>query len=272
MSIFSLFSQSLVKEDYIFFDVETTGLNPFMQDKIVEIAMIKTSKGNIVDSLTSMINPGVPIPNEVSQINNITDNMVKDAPALDKKFGEKIVAFIGENILVAHNAGFDLGFLSAELARCGIVFERWRAIDTLKIAKTIFPGQKNKLEAIMRRYNIMPEGDLHRALIDTDGLRKIFFEFLEEAEIRNKSLDEIIKEFGFTGFNIHKFIPGQIREAIIENKNISGKYKKRDGSTVNLNIIPVAPVWSDNKWFLLSRDSLSNNEIILYCENFVEFF
>ena len=177
MSIFSLFSQSLVKENYIFFDVETTGLYPLLGDKIIEIAMIKTSKGNVIDTFSTFINPGIKIPLEVTNINNITNEMVKDAPVFDKIFGEKIIDFIEENILIAHNAGFDLGFLSTELARNGLFFERWKAIDTLKIAKEIFPGQKNRLENLICRYNIMPEGDFHRALVDTEALKKIFFEF-----------------------------------------------------------------------------------------------
>src|SRR4030042_4984594 len=119
-----------------------------------------------------MINPEFPIPKEVTKINNITDDMVKDSPVFDKKYGEKIIDFIGDYILVAHNASFDLSFLSVELGRNGVLFERWKAIDTLKIAAKVFPNQKNKLENIMRRYNIMPEGDVHRALVDTDVLKK----------------------------------------------------------------------------------------------------
>jgi DNA polymerase III epsilon subunit len=270
MSLFSLFSQSLAKQNYIFFDVETTGLHPLSGDKIIEIAMIKTSKGEIIDTIETMINPNCAIPKEVTNINNITNEMVKKAPKFDNKYGEKIINFIGDYTLVAHNAAFDLSFLSVELGRNGIVFERWKAIDTLQIAKEIFPGQKNKLESIMRRYNIMPEGDVHRALIDTDVLRKIFFEFLEESEIRSKSLDQLINYYGFQGQYLYSSIPAIIRESIIEKKSVNGKYRKRDGEILSLSFIPISPVWVDDKWFLIAKDHKTKKELVLYCENFLE--
>ena len=270
MSIFSLFSHSLVKQNYIFFDVETTGLYPLAGDKIIEIAMIKTSKGEIIDTIETMISPNFPIPKEVTKINNITDEMVKDSPKFDKKFSEKIINFIGDYTLVAHNASFDLGFLSVELGRNGIIFERWKAIDTLKIAYELFPGQKNKLENLMRRYNIMPEGDVHRALVDTDILRKIFYEFLEESEIRSKSFDQLIIDYGYQGQYLHRSIPAILRESIIEKRYINGKYRKRDGEIIMLSILPVSPIWVDNKWFLLARDKNTKKEIVVYCDNFIE--
>ncbi len=270
MSIFSLFSNTLAKQNYIFFDIETTGLYPLANDKIIEIAMIKTSKGEIIDTIETMINPGCLIPKEVTKINNISDEMVKDSPVFDKKFGEKLIDFISDYILVAHNASFDLGFLSVELGRNGIIFERWKAIDTLKIASKVFPNQKNKLENIMRRYNIMPEGDVHRALVDTDVLRKIFYEFLEESEIRTKAIEQLIKEYGYQGQYLHRSIPAIIRESIIENKIVNGNYRRRDGSLIELSILPIAPVWVENKWFLLGKEKKSKKEIIIFCDNFTE--
>ena len=207
----------------------------------------------------------------MTKINNITDDMIKDSPCFDHKLGEKILDFIDDYILVAHNAAFDIGFLSVELGRVGISFERWRAVDTLKIAAKIFPGQKNKLENLMRRYNILPEGELHRALIDTDGLRKIFFEFLEESEIRTNTIDQLIKKYGYQGQLIHHSIPAKIREGIIEKKIIKGNYRTRNGKIISLSIMPIAPVWADKKWFLLAKKEDTKDIVSLFCENFIEF-
>ncbi|MCK4797185.1 MAG: hypothetical protein KAT05_07370 [Spirochaetes bacterium] len=271
MSIFSLFSQSLVKEDYVFFDVETTGLYPLAGDRVIEIAMIKTSKGNIVDTIEAMINPNMPIPPQATAANNITDDMIKDSPYFNKELAEKITNFIENCILIAHNAAFDLGFLSVELGRLGITFDRWLAIDTLKIAVEIFPGQRNKLENIMRRYNILPEGELHRALIDTDALRRIFFEFLEESEIRSNTIEQLIKKYGFQGQNVHRSIPARIREAIVEKKIIKGNYQKRNGKITELSVLPISPVWVNKKWYLLAEEEKSKNVVSLNCENFIDF-
>jgi DNA polymerase III epsilon subunit len=272
MSLFSLFSQSLIKENYIFFDVETTGLYPLENDRIIEIAMIKTSKGNIIDSIDMMINPGITIPNEVTKINNITNEMVRDSRIFDRELGQKILDFIQDYVIVAHNASFDLSFLSVELAKAGLSFENWKAVDTLKMAAIVFPNQSNKLETLIRRYNILPEGNLHRALIDTDALRKIFFELLEESEIRSKSIEELIKNYGYQAQHLHRAIPAEIREAIIEKKIIIGDYKTRTGEEKRLSILPIAPVWINKKWFLLAEDTILKRTIILYCSNFIKFY
>ncbi len=271
MGIFSLFSQSLINETYVFFDVETTGLYPLAGDRIIEIAMIKTSRGNIVDTLTELINPGRELSREAKNINKIDEEMLKNCSQFNEELSCKILNFIENAVLVAHNASFDLGFLSVELGRLGISFERWRAIDSLLMAREIFPGQKNSLDSLVRRFNIMPEGELHRALIDTDSLRKIFFEFLEEDTVRNQSSEQLIKKFGFKGDNMPRFIPASIREAIIEKKIIQGKYMSRDSSIIEIKIEPIAPVWVDKKWFLLAKDRTIRKIVSLYCERLIDF-
>lgn len=268
MGILSLFSQSLANDKYVFLDVETTGLYPLLDDKIIEIALIKTNKGKIIDTYNTFINPMIPIPIEASSINNISDDMVKDAPVFDKELSETILDFLDDHILVAHNAPFDIGFLSAEFGRTGFTFERWKSLDTLKIANNLFAGQRNRLENIMRRYSIMPDGNLHRALADTDALRKVFFELIEESEIRSKNIDEIIKIYGFQGNNLHRFIPAIVRESIIEKKVINGQYRKRDGNLIDLSVLPKSAVWVDNKWFLLAEELNNSKYLYLYCENF----
>ncbi len=268
MGLFSLFSQSLANEKYVFFDLETTGLNPLQGDKIVEIAVIKTHKGKVIDTFSTMINPEMPIPESATKINNITNDMVKDSPVFDNDFCSKIIDQIQDSILIAHNASFDLGFLSIELGRNGITFERWKSIDTLKIANKLFAGQKNKLENIMRRYNIMPDGTLHRAFSDTDILRKIYFELIEESEIRSMNIDEMLKEFGYQGNNVQRFIPAIIREAIIEKKILNGQYRTRDNNLMDLSVLPISSVWYDGKWYLFAKRIDNKQSIFLFCDNY----
>ena len=126
MGLFSLFSQSLAKERYLFFDVETTGLFPLTGDRILELAMIKVENGDIIDKYESMFNPQREISEEITNINGISNEMVKDAPIFSREIGEKIVEFVKDTTLIAHNAKFDIGFLSTELARVGITFDGWK--------------------------------------------------------------------------------------------------------------------------------------------------
>ena len=118
----------------------------------------------------------------------------------------------------------------------------------------------------------MPEGDVHRALVDTDVLRKIFYEFLEESEIRSKSFEQLITDYGFQGQYLHRSIPAVLRESMIEKKTINGKYRKRDGTTIELSVLPISPIWVDNKWFLLAKNKETKKEIALFCENFIEIY
>lgn len=268
MSLLSLFSQSLAKSNFVFFDFETTGKYPLVGEKVVELAMIKTSKGNIVDTFEMKFNPGFKMSEEVINIHHITDEMVKDEPKFSEEIALKILDFISGSTLVAHNVAFDLGFLSAELATFGITFEGWQAIDTLKIARHIFPGQKNNLKSLIQRYNISTDGDLHRALVDTEALKKLFFEMVDEAEIRGKSIDEIIKKFGFYGKFVHHSIPAKIREAMVEHKIVDADYKARDSRVVKIKFQPISAVWNSNNWFIYAIEVDTNNKLYLYGPHF----
>jgi DNA polymerase III epsilon subunit len=272
MGVFSLFSQSLIKENYVFFDVETTGLYPLDGDRVIELAMIKTARGNIVETFDTMLNPQRPIPIEASRINNINDDMVKEAPAFDADMADKILKFINGSILVAHNAPFDISFLSLELAKLGICFDGWKAIDTMKIASLLFPDKRIRLENLISHYKLLPEGDLHRALADTDALRRVFFEFLEETEIRSYTVDILIKKFGYTGQNIHRAVPANIRESLAEKKIIRGLYQKRDGNKIKLSVVPLSPIWSKEGWFLLAKITDTGEEKVLNCDSFLEYY
>ena len=103
---------------FTIFDFETTGLSPLLGDEIVEIGAIKVCEGEIIGTYHSLINPGRDIPPEVTAINKITNEMVINAPSLLEKLPE-FLDFIGENVLVAHNAPFDFSFLVNAVNKLG---------------------------------------------------------------------------------------------------------------------------------------------------------
>ena len=106
-----------IQDEYCVLDIETTGLS-FRTDKITEFGIIKVKNGEIIDEFECFANPEMDIPEEVVKITNITNEMVKDAETIDKVM-PKVMEFIGDSILVAHNADFDIGFIryNAELLR-----------------------------------------------------------------------------------------------------------------------------------------------------------
>ena len=270
MPLSDLFASGLLNEPYIFFDVETTGLYPLENDRIIEIAMVKTKNGVVVDKLEYLFNPCRDIPESASKVNNISDDMVKDAPKFSYDIAKEILSFIKDHTLVAHNASFDLNFLSYEIGRTTLWFEKWSAIDTLKLAKTINPNlPKYKLSYMMQFYSVEAKGTLHRAINDTIGLQELFFAMLNEPSISTKSVEHLIKNYGFTGKVMPHDIPSFIREPLICQEEIHTKYKSRNNNILDLNLKLLAPIWHNKSWFILARDLDKDNICILNPSNFI---
>lgn len=151
--------------DYCVFDMETTGISA-KKDAVIEISAVKVSKGLVVDEFSMLVNPERPIPFYASQVNGITDDMVKDAPVFEDDLRE-FVDFAGDLVLVGHNIhNFDMKFLYRD-AR--LYWGRTIAndyVDTLPMAKACLPQlEHHKLTDLAQHYNISADG-AHRALND----------------------------------------------------------------------------------------------------------
>ena len=163
--------QTLKDTTYCVFDLETTGTS-FRTDKITEVGIMKVKNGEVIDSFSSFVNPERPIPYNVQEITNITDDMVKDAPKIDELM-PKILEFFGDSVLVAHNADFDTSFLRYNCEKLGLKFD-YTYLDTLRLAKDLFPDYKKyKLGIIAENLGIKVEV-AHRALDDVDTTVKVF--------------------------------------------------------------------------------------------------
>ena len=157
--------------EYCVLDIETTGLS-FRTEKITEFGIMKYKNGEVIDSFECFVNPEKPIPEEVVNITHITDEMVKDAPTIDQIM-PKVLDFIGDSVLVAHNADFDIGFIKYNCKQLGLELNN-TYIDTLRLAKNLFPDYKKyKLGLIADNLGIKVEV-AHRALDDVDTLVKVF--------------------------------------------------------------------------------------------------
>ncbi|OGR41704.1 MAG: hypothetical protein A2X35_12575 [Elusimicrobia bacterium GWA2_61_42] len=160
---------------FTFIDVETTGLSP-RTARVCEVAAISFRGEDRVASLAELVNPGLPIPAEVSKIHGITDDMVKDSPAFGA-VAPRLLAMLENSVIVAHNAEFDLAFLSMEFERVGLKFPKLHVVDTLAIARKSWKFQSNRLGKIAAELNIS-NGGWHRALSDVEMTRKIFEHFI----------------------------------------------------------------------------------------------
>jgi len=154
------------------FDTETTGLDPAV-GRILELGGISFDAGGIISRFNTLIQPGIPIPTEASRVHGITDAMVADKPVF-KHVAQDFLTFAAGSVLVAHNASFDLAFVNAELARNGLPSLPHRVVDTVQLAKEVFPGlPKYALQSLATRFGIVAL-DAHRAEDDARVCMELF--------------------------------------------------------------------------------------------------
>ncbi|QGH34571.1 PolC-type DNA polymerase III [Gracilibacillus salitolerans] len=169
--------RTLTDDTYVVFDVETTGLSA-IYDTIIELAAVKVHNGEIVDRYESFANPHHPLSETTTNLTGITDDMVKDAPEVEevlKEFHE----WMGDGILVAHNADFDMGFLNTGFKRIGYEEASNPVIDTLELARLLFPELKNhRLNTLCKKLDIELTQH-HRAIYDAEATGYLLWKFVK---------------------------------------------------------------------------------------------
>ena len=164
----------------IVLDTETTGFDPEAGDRIVEIGAVELFN-HVATGRTfhEYINPQRAMPQEAFEVHGLGDDFLADKPVF-AKIGHAFVEFVGDARLVIHNAAFDMKFINAELRLMGlgpIPFDR--AIDTLAIARSKFPGSPASLDALCRRFGIDNSArTLHGALLDSEILAEVYLELI----------------------------------------------------------------------------------------------
>ena len=184
-----------IDTEYCVFDLETTGISA-NNEKITEIGAIKIKNGEVIDTFECFVNPEKPIPERVVEITHITNDMVKDAETIDTVL-PKFLDFIGDSVLVAHNAEFDVGFIRHNASIQQLKFDN-TYIDTLKLAKDLFPDYKKyKLGIIADKLGIRVDV-AHRALDDVKTLVQVFevmLKMLKEKGVKTlKDIDELFND------------------------------------------------------------------------------
>ena len=162
----------------IVFDTETTGLDPRDGHRMVEFAGIEMHERAATGRFLHFhLNPGRAMPAEAEAVHGLTDAFLRDKPSFREKAGE-LLDFLGDAILVAHNAQFDMRFLNFELETAGLPpLESGRVVDTLDLARKRFPGAKHSLDALCSRFGIDRSARVrHGALIDAELLADVYVE------------------------------------------------------------------------------------------------
>lgn len=202
----------------IVFDIETTGFDSSI-NHIIEIGAVKVVEGKIVDRYATFVNPYVRIPAKITELTSITDDDVKDAKGIEEVLPE-FLEFCGDAVLVAHNASFDVGFITAKAKMLGISID-YTVIDTVSMARMLLPHlSRFKLNLVAKELGIELENH-HRAVDDAGATAEIFEKFIV-----------MLKEKGITtlkGINdANKMTPEAIKKlptyhGIILAKNNTGR-------------------------------------------------
>jgi DNA polymerase-3 subunit epsilon len=162
----------------VLFDTETTGLDPAQGDRVIEVAVLE-----LMNDLPTgrhfhrVIDPERDVPEDATRIHGFTRADLTGKPRF-AEIAEELIAFLGDGMLIAHNAPFDFGFLDAEFARLGLApLDPARMTDSLVLARTRFPGMPNSLDALCRRFEIdLTARTSHNALLDCRLLAEVYVE------------------------------------------------------------------------------------------------
>lgn len=162
----------------VLFDTETTGLEPVLGHRVIEIAALE-----LINDLPTgkhfhaLLDPERDVPDDAVRVHGFTNAHLAGKPRF-AEIAEAMLAFFDSGALIAHNAPFDFGFLDAELERCALPhLEKARMIDTLVLAKNRFPGMPNSLDALCRRFGIdLSARTTHNALLDCRLLAEVYVE------------------------------------------------------------------------------------------------
>ncbi len=186
-------------ENYIVLDIETTGLSPINND-IIEIAAIEIKNGKVINEFDTLINPGYSIPPFISHLTGINNQMVCTAPYISDII-PNLVNFIGNLPIIAHNASFDMRFITHNCNKFGVCINN-EVIDTLQISRQLYPHfESHKLELIANKLGVNVV-NAHRAMADVKVLNNIF----------NVMLNDIKNGNGKTTVNVEAICKYEMKE------------------------------------------------------------
>lgn len=231
---------SELQKRYIAFDVETTGLSSF-SDRIVELGAVVFENGQIISKYSTLVNPGCPIPLSASQVNHITNEMLSTAPTESQVY-PSFVNFLGDalqgnTIICAHNASFDMSFISSTLERLGYN-GTIRYVDTLSLSRRQLILDNYKQDTIAKHYGFINQNS-HRAVSDAEICGKILWELLKEQDKEPKKQEPVMEIRSLSDEELE--VCAVIQDAIIYrggNSRWMGFHKNSNGYISVHNLYP----------------------------------
>ncbi|CAM3749041.1 PolC-type DNA polymerase III [Alkalicoccus chagannorensis] len=186
--------RSLKEDTYVVFDVETTGLSA-VYNKVIELAAVKIQNGEVVDSFESFADPGEPLSATITNLTGITDDMVRGEPEPGEVL-QQFKEWSGDDVLVAHNASFDMAFLNAGYQRIGLEKAHNPVIDTLELGRLLYPHFKNhRLNTLCKKFNIELVSH-HRAIYDAEATGHLLWKMIKDCLEKGITVHRDLNEQG----------------------------------------------------------------------------
>lgn len=254
----------LDKAVFVVFDVETTGLYPYSGDKICEIGALRVERGARIKKFHSLINPERPISYSAFSVNGITDEMVQNKPTIEEIMPD-FLDFIKGSVLVAYNAGFDLGFIECALGGKTKVLKDYYVIDALILARRLFPGiGRYNLGSVCASLGISQSGE-HRALSDATMTWSVFkkeLDMLSSEGINSvEDIARIRKKKEVSAGTVKEYKVKLIEEAIRRQKKLDITYHSVWNGMVTKRIItPKELRHGYDKSYIIAHCHLKNAE------------
>lgn len=255
----------LDRTQFTVFDVETTGLYPYSGDKICEIAAVRISPGsNRLKKFQSLVNPERPISYGAFSVNGITDDMVKDKPAIDQVLPH-FLKFIKGSVLVAYNAGFDLGFVESALGKDKSLLADYLIIDALTLARRLFRNVGRYNLGLLSESLGINSDEEHRAMADVVMTMKVFKKELRLLSAEGvENVEDILYTRSRTGAPIKKVKDYKLKlieDAIREEKKLNITYRSAWSNIVTSRIVtPVQLQKGYDRSYLVAYCHIKNAE------------
>ena len=176
---------SLLNQEYVVFDTETTGLNSGI-DQMIEIGAVKVKNNEIIERFDELIACDMPLPKIITELTNITDEMLAGRDS-EENVTKRFLDFVGGLPLVAHNAQFDISFIRSACKKYNLKEFNNTVIDTMGLARNMYPDWRNhKLSTLVKNLKVEWDEDKHhRADYDSEGTSKCFYQMIEELKGQN---------------------------------------------------------------------------------------
>ena len=176
----------LLESTYVVFDTETTGFNAGAGDQMIEIGAVKIKEGVIIDRFDELINPNRPLPKKITELTQITDDMLKDADT-EENVTKRFLKWASDLPMVAHNAKFDISFIEMAMKKYNLGEFTNTVIDTLELSRALDQGySRHSLSALVKRYNVDFDEDAHhRADYDAEGTALVFYKMMKKLDSQN---------------------------------------------------------------------------------------